>query len=338
MSFKYLLIPSDGTENVVEIEASKSGGLEKDALRQNAETEFSGSGLDVKRQQEQVMADLVAKGMDKSQVQQLLNSKMGSKVAGAVEIITLSVPTAANNFSSVSLYCDGNSAFRTGGSQPNIRATTIARACGHKDLLVMGSCFVGRAKDDERCEWERLDFPVDDVREDAPWILETAAANAGKDMSRYSTSGSLSAMQNAQQSPSVAASQVPAAILPPTPPPPPSEFGVDQLYIWTQSEEEIEVRMKIPTGMKAKQLSVNISGSGLKVGKKEKTGAIIPLPEIDQVFFSTENGAILQGRVNVEDSTWSVADEKEGRLLTISLAKGDKKTWTALLLNTSRSK
>lgn len=320
MSFKYLFIPADQQQPVVQHEASKSGGLENDLLRRHAEKVFTSGAIDKDKQRAAVASQLGAKGIDPAKVDEMLNSQMGDRVAGSVEIISLAIPTNRNNFHSISLYCDGNSAFKESGKVPNVRATAIVRACGHVNTVVMGDCFIGRAKDDEREEWERLDFTLDELSMTANWVVAASVDNAGKNLSNYSTSGALDMMQNQMQQPSAATPAPAAAVV--------SEFSEGQSYVWTQTNEDVEVRMKLPAGLLSKQISVKITPSGLFIARK--TGG--PIEGVDPVFSSGAEGAKLSAPVNVEDSSWSIAEEREGRLLTVTLCKVKNATWKKLIV------
>jgi len=327
MSFKYLFIPADQQQPVVQHEASKSGGLENDLLRRHAEMTFTSGAIDKDKQRAAMATQLGAKGVDPAKVEEMLNSQMGDRVVGSVEIISLAIPTNRNNFHSISLYCDGNSAFKESGKVPNVRATAIVRACGHVNMVVMGDCFIGRAKDDEREEWERLDFSLDEFSMTAGWVVAASMDNAGKNLSNYSTSGALDMMQNQMQQPAgtatgnkKAATSTPAAAVE-------SEFSEGQSYVWTQTNDDVEVRMKLPTGLLSKQINVKISSSGLYIARKAG-GAV---EGVDAIFSSSAEGAKLSGAVNVEDSSWSIAEEREGRLLTVTLCKAKSSTWKKLI-------
>lgn len=329
MSFSYLYIPAAESEPIVELSASKAGGLEHDALRKYAEQQFTQGSIDKEMQRAAVIEQLREKGIDAAKVDEFMKGNAGGRLAGSVEIITLAIPTPANNYSSVSLYCDGNSSFRPNGRVPNARATQIARACGHHSLVVMGDCFAGRALDDERREWERLDLRLQDLRSDASWVTATAKANQGKNLSSFSTSGALGAMHDAAKGGALPAPPASAAA------PGVSEFAGNEAFVWTQSDEEVEVRMRLPAGLVSKHLCVQIGADRLYVGRKNaSTPAEAALAGVD-ARFSAEGpegrGARLQGQVSAADSTWSVADEREGRMLTLSLAKAKSHTWKALI-------
>ncbi len=326
MDFTYVLCPADTSKAVQEFQASKRGGLTDDALRQGAEKQFSGAGLNKSRQKAEVARQMQEKGMDASAIEKSLRD-FGDNLAGNVEIITLCLPTEASGFQSVSLYCDGNSSFRDDGSnRPNTRATALAQACGYKDMTIMGDCFIGKALDDERVEWERLDFTATDVSINASWVTLAATLNKGKDMSAWSTSGSLASMAGAGggaggvSAAGVAAGGVAATV---------EEVDTSTQFNFKEDEDDVELRMKLPKTVPSKNLLVLIKPRSLVIGLKSasKTEGSAVEGVNDKFTGNGDIGALLRGAVLPEESTWSLENERTGRWLTITLAKKDKKAW-----------
>ena len=333
-NFSYVLCPADSDKPVQEFKANKKGGLADDALRQAAEKRFSGAGLNKSRQKEEVARQMHEKGMDASAIEESLRN-FGDSLAGNVEIITLCLPTEASGFQSVSLYCDGNSSFRDDGSnRPNIRATALAQACGYKDMTIMGDCFIGKALDDERVEWERLDLVAADVSTDAPWVKLAASLNKGKDMSKWSTSGSLASMAGAaggggkqaagaQLEPSlkVSSSSVSTPIV--------EEVDINTLFNFKEDEEDVEIRMKIPKTVPSKNLLVLIKPQSIVIGLKSASKVEgSPVEGVSDKFTGNgAEGATLRGAVLPEESTWNLENERTGRWLTITLAKRNRMAW-----------
>lgn len=156
-NFKYIFVPVDNSQAIAELEASKAGGLEKDALRLLAEEHFTST---VK------------------------------SISSSVEIVSLLLPVPDFNFISISMYCD-----QVGKSKNlpiNTRATSIATLCHHKDPI-HGDVFFGKAHDDESKPWIRLDFTLADLSSDADWVKVAQVKNVGK-KGAYSTSGVLQSM------------------------------------------------------------------------------------------------------------------------------------------------
>lgn len=335
MSFKYVYIPSIESQPIRELSASKEGGLQGDYLRKHAEITFARDSnlIDRSKQMAGIMAHLgeSSKDVDANMIKGLVDNH--KDVAGNVEIITLAIPTASNLFYSVSLYCDGNSSFKNG---PNIivnnRATNLLRQCGHKETVIIGDCFVGRTKDDERVEWERVDFTLADLNDSSSqWIKDAAKANAGKNLSSYSTSGSLNAMKNAHSLGSQSTSHSPSSTITVDNPSEESIQMQEKSYAWTQSDEEIELRMRIPNTLPAKQLEIKILSDRVIIDKKTKKGPDDVIENISTRFAAESSDGSLLHRINASDSTWSIADERDGKVLTLNLSKTvSKKHWSRL--------
>ena len=308
-TFRCVFIPAENSSPLAEKEFSTSGGLTDDALRKAAEAYFARDASRIDREAEQrVVGDaLVKQGMDPSKVGELLGE--GSPLAGLsakVEIIAVTCATEANEFIAVSMYCDGHSGLKP-DCKSNARATALVKACGHA-IDIRGDCFIGRAFDDEREEWERRDFLIADMSIDAPWVLQAIAANAGKNLSGHRTSGIQQKLLGSGGSD--------------------GDSGSEEGYLsFTESNDEIEVRFALPNECSAGQLNVVIGGSKLKV--QLKNGEKLPLVS---PALQGESGADLSGNVIKDESTWAVAQEGGQRVLTITLAKVEGSTiWKGLL-------
>jgi len=336
--FSYVFIPADTNFAVEQLKASKKGGLTDDALRCEAERRFGSAGIDKSRQRNAIAAQMKEKGMPADAIASSLNDFGESFSSGNVEIITLCLPTEESKFQSVSLYCDGNSSFRSDGSnRPNTRATALADACGYKDMIIMGDCFIGMAHDDERVEWERLDFTTNHMKSDAPWVVMAARLNKGKDMSKWSTSGALQGM--GQQPSGASGSGIQGKGLKVTAnaaTPVIEEVDHNTGFNFKEDEDDVEIRFKLPAAslLPSKNLLVVIKTKSIVIGLKSVSKTEGSAIEGVHAAF-TNNGAkggSLQGEVSPESSVWSVDNERGGRWLTITLAKKGKYTWGRCLL------
>ena len=61
--------------------------------------------------------------------------------------------TPAEGYIGVSLYCDGTGKVKN--LPVNVRASQLAQACGHANLVVFGDCYLSRYYDNEAEEWMR---------------------------------------------------------------------------------------------------------------------------------------------------------------------------------------
>jgi len=85
-------------------------------------------------------------------------------------------------------------------------------------------------------------------------------------------------------------------------------------YSWTQTLQEIEVRVPVPFGTKSKDLAVDMKQKRLKVGLKNKPAIV------DDALFKT---------IKVNDSTWTIEDSK---VLVLQLSKINQMEWWSKLI------
>lgn len=274
-TFTYVKIPAKMESPIEEITASTAGGLEHDELVSNARTYFQ---------------------------------KEANAEAGSCDIMALTIPLEGNNFRAVSLYA---SDFGVEGTQENQRATQLVTACGHAlPEAVRGDVFVGRAYDNEvnGDAWERLDFTVEDADPTAQWCRTARSSGGGG--GHGGSASSLNSLVKSQLSPS--AEMIGAG---PKPmygmdgaPPVEEEWGT-----WTQSEDELELKLMIPAGIKPK---IVFKRNLLSIGVQNETkleGALFAPIVPDECTYTME----------------SVGDQKE-LCVTITKAETTSGPWSWL--------
>jgi len=182
-TFKFCFIPSEDLANMVEMERSISGGLEKDELQVAAKAHFK-DDRDGEARYQAVKQAYADQGKDFSQADPTMVANLASMGAN-VEITTLGVACQENGFLGVSLYCDGNGEAK--GLPLNKRATDIARACGHAGLVVRGDAFLSRCYDNEPAgdPWVRRSLGLEECSVTSPWVVASRAANEKRNMAAY---------------------------------------------------------------------------------------------------------------------------------------------------------
>ena len=100
--FRYLLVPENWLAPIEELILSKSGGLEKDALRLQAEDRFLPGFVNRQSQREATAMHLSSQGMSTEKVSEIMSSLDGVSSASSVEIITVTLPTKKNGLIGVS--------------------------------------------------------------------------------------------------------------------------------------------------------------------------------------------------------------------------------------------
>jgi hypothetical protein len=190
----------------------------------------------------------------------------------------------------------------------NPRATALLTACGHaipteaqqKPSIggppvggIHGDAFVGRYHDNELEDiWERESMTLKDV---------DLLTNNGPVQSypewietalKPGGGGSANSLSNVQTIEDL-------------------KIGQEEKYSWSQNDEEVELRFPVDAGVKGKDCKVNFGRKSLKV----TVGGEILLD------------ATLGGDVDVEDSTFTIEDGKDGRELCVTLGKKESYTW-----------
>lgn len=185
-TFTFVLIPCAKEKDLRLFEKSSLGGLEKDEVQKMAKIHFA-SENDTEINTESIKSSLREQGKDPETMDPNIFKAFAARGA-SVEICSLVIPTHANKYIGVSLYCDGTGKIK--GLPINERASAIAQACGHSTLVVFGDCFLSRYYDNEAEEWMRRNISLEEACVDAPWVAEAGKLNAGKNMGAYTSSGS----------------------------------------------------------------------------------------------------------------------------------------------------
>eukprot|EP01031_Cornospumella_fuschlensis_P037292 gene37292-45278_t len=297
-TFKYIEVPVDSASPIIEHDGDMSGGLQNDALRLHAEREFGGLG------------------------------------PGAVEIVSLLLPTPQNGFIGVSMYCD--QAGKTKELPLNQRASSIAAIC-HYHSPIHGAVFFGRYHDDESMEWERLDFTSADLSSDAEWVLSAQRMNKNKNMASGTSSGMLQNLLKANNT-----SVVDEYAMDTSPPGSVQDKTEDSFVKWSQTSEEVEVRVFLshtkthtpsPTPIKPSDLNIKIKSKSLSIVPKALS--LEPWASGQEIHaVLTSGGGVLFGAVDVDSSAWTL--ERSGSqgdvVVVVTLAKAARGDWASLVV------
>ena len=257
-------------------------------------------------------------GLDDQSVVDLIYK---TQVSPSCDISALTIPMPANNYTAVSLYAADNGPAHN--LPTNLRASALMTACGHNVTGgVHGDVFVGRAHDNEATGedvWERLDFTVADADPAAEWCRVARQAGGGGGAGRsaaYSLSHLVQQAQT-QQAGGTSQTQQPMQIMDGSAQGynnnSNSNFGrngappvIETWGTWTQTDEDVELRLSVAAGTKAKYCKVSFSRTSLKV--------------------AVAGQVLLQGTlfdpVVADECTYTLEDEgPSGRVLCITLSK-----------------
>lgn len=237
-------------------------------------------------------------------------------MGATLDIVTVQLPSIKNGFVGVSLYCDANGIAKN--FKPNTRATRIAHECGQK-VIINGDCFISRFHDDESIPWKRLSISIDECDLSSEWIRECSKDNFGKNLSSYSSAGALSnALDNMK---GTSTSEVAAKVE--------SKLDTDGNLTWTQTLEDVEIRIKVDPSVTSKSAQIVIKSNRLMI--------LLPttLPNsgvIEQKLSQAESkGGELFDKVDVDESSWSLEGMGNEKTLIINLTKDKRMRWLTLL-------
>jgi hypothetical protein len=308
--FTYVKIPSEGTSPVVELKATRpaSGG---DVLPTVLAPAFASDGAmdqeTVARETASRMKGMVVGGSETVNGKPIeapsADALQGLARSGVVEAWPLAPADDANGRKAVRFYIDEVGALR---NRPrNARAEALAAAVGLGSVSIHGDAYVGRCGFvglEGRGE-ANMDFPLADMAHDATWVGEARRANTAR-----------AGAANLGDDEHLAS----------------GGDGEGGLYKWTQTDEELEVRVLrgIPEGKLAKKriaVSYGKGGDGLRV--------CVDKAEV----FRVEK---LFSRVTPDECSWSVeggggvkgAADGFGGVLVISMEKGEARPWADLIL------
>ena len=307
-TFKYGFIPVDLTSSIKIQDASTEGGLERDALRLAAEAHFAAAtSTEFREQQDKIMNDyLVSRG-----------GTAGSfpGLSSAVEIVVLQLPTRDNGYIGVSMYCDQNGKLKN--FELNTRATSLVQACGHANQI-FGDTFIGRYYDNEEFPWERRDFDYSDMNSDATWVAEAYKRNQGRPSGAYSTSTVLQNMLNSNNTAVINDKAEPTRMAR-------TAFTddavIDDHITWSQTGEEVELKLTLPTETKKTDLAVKIQPKRLQIVVKSDPS----LADTNPVFGA---GAALWGNIDSDCSAWTIEKSSTGKVVVVfTLAKANSVEW-----------
>lgn len=334
--FKFVKIPCDNSEPVIELEGPKDGGLGDDYLIKYARREFGNSttengGLaanidNLSPEDRSRLAESVRRQMESQHGSKLTNNmhmmpdetvlqlyQAASTQQSQCDITVVTVPTAGNGYEAVSMYSNNDSV--PNSQQPiNERAMELLEACGHAtpQQPIRGDAFVGRCHDNEAAgtEWLRMDFTPAEIETSSAWIKIAQQSGGGGGSKKGASAPSLGRLLGQQ---SVADTASPAYE---------QEVSTGQnTFIWSQQEDEVEVKFQLEPTVDSKKILVNFSRQGLSVTVAGST----LLPK-----------SVLAGPIEVDECTFTIQKSSKSAELCITLykAKASSIMWPSLITNT----
>jgi hypothetical protein len=226
---------------------------------------------------------------------------------GHVETFRLVHPTPGNKFTVVTLYLDEVGQMKR--LPLNTRASDLAKVAGYDPPPIFhGDVFVGRTVVVQQQQQQQqhqntitwTDLTAHECTVQAPWLRRAASDNLEHQLQFNSLTG-----KRGETQPAVAGSDGVAK----------TEEG----YVWTQSEEDVEVTVLLPASAAITSKDVSVVFKTRQLTVSLKNGSEDVLVSID-----------LFERVDVDGCTWTIDKAKEASSVVVTLEKADEALWPRL--------
>ncbi len=320
-TYTYIEIPFDGSLPLVEHSAACTV-FEDDSLKRAVASYFAAEEAAAPRAQldalqaareREFLASLSQAGV--AIAPEALSSAAAPR-PNAVDINLLTAPRAPD-FVSASFYGDPSASAK--GRPLNARAMALCRAVGLPATTeIRGTVFLGRVCDNEAGDvWERRSVALAEAQPEAAWCRAARAANAGRDLSAFSSAGLMSQLGGASAGASGGSGGGGAKLLEAVDKNAwkESAAGDPTAYSWRRrTPGEIEVRVPLPSAaLRARDLAVTLTSTHLGYKVRGEGAAPVAGP------LGAPGGGRLTGKIVVDESSWEV----EGGVLQFTLALRD---------------
>jgi HSP20 family molecular chaperone IbpA len=226
------------------------------------------SGLDELSLKETASKSLSLSGQALPELSLSSLSKLGGDQQGSVEAFPLSHASEPNNYHNINLYLDEVGQLKH--LPRNERAVQLAATCGFENVPLVGDMFIGRLKRYRGIQ--HLDFTIKDMSSDAAWLKRVKEENFqhGLRTNRVAMEGDLKHEEGKVH------------------------HEMDKGYSWSETEESLEVVLRLPEGVSHKMIKVDFHSRRVTVRNKNEASGSQLLLDL-QLYKS----------INADDSTWT---------------------------------
>jgi hypothetical protein len=333
-SFKYVFIPCDETQPIEEKLLDIPPGRDMECLLDALKKHFLESGM-------QSMEDTsVTKDQQNAKLKEQLEKQSGQKIDDEmlkvaanmqmVQPVALLPGGTKNNFIHVNMYVDDKGISK--GLRLNKRASDFTQLVNMPNH-VAGDAFVARIFDDEKSDFKRIDFSLDELRSDAKWVEEAIKLNTERRQNLGNAHEKISKMGGSLNTESGMASFGDAegglgSMMTENYQAPPTEADLNQEnavegtktsypYTWMQDEEEVVLIANVPGDVEKNSISLKFGPGQNKIDlscAKIQPNTVV---SAEETLFQD----IVPG-----DSSWSLVKQKDGtKNLEVTLVKAKEK-------------
>ena len=299
VAISYILIPADTSKPMEErnFPIGEQGLVLEDYLKPHFVTGGKGVDLDLL---EQNAAQTLASSIGDRENPLTVTRESLAQVAqqASIETFDLVHATEANNHEAVKIYLDEVGMLKR--LPLNSRATKLAEKAGYNPPpQFYGDVFLARVYETGRngsIHRRPLPLALSEVSLDSPWLRDAAMHNLEYQAQMDRITGRTS--QNIQQ-PAIAGTEGPKD---------------EGCYSWTQTEEELEVKVELPLETNSKSIKVNFRANEL---------------QITCMDISLTLG--LFERVDVDGCTWTLESNGTSKSLVATMEKQEPAYWPRII-------
>jgi len=334
-SFKYVFIPCDDAQPIEEKTLDIPPGREMECLLDALKKHFLEHGM-------QSMEDkTLTKDQQNAKLREQLEQQSGQKIDDAmlkvaanmqmVQPVALLPGGTKNNFIHVNMYVDDKGISK--GLRLNKRASDFTQLVNMPNH-VAGDAFVARIFDDEKSDFKRIDFRLDELRSDAKWVEEARKLNTERRQNLGNAQETISKMGGNLNPESGMASfggdgqgGLENMMMGENYQAPPTEADFEETavegtktsypYTWMQDEEEVVLIANVPGDVEKSSVSLKFGPGQNKID--------LSCAKVEPNVIVSADETLFQDIVPA-DSSWSLVKQKDGtKNLEVTLVKAKEK-------------
>lgn len=308
--FEYVKIPADPSINL-SVRTAEAGWA-GDQLPEILRAEFAGGGVS-----EQAIREHAHRHLGEQAGALDVDAFRAAVADGSVETFALVHPCEEESHEGVYAHMDECGLLK--GLPRNERACSLASACGFDGAAFHGDVFVGRVRTKPE-PMRNISFGLKDMSSDAQWLRRAPAANLAHKLEMARIDEAIEKNRRAQEAKHSGEGESGSAPSPDGDATPCLDDR-ERCFWWAQEGGEVEVRVPLPDGLRARDISV----------------ALAPTEVACDVRGSQEPPLLRVGRLHAPiragESTWEVRDADESdlaagtragsRVLVLTLVKLD---------------
>ncbi|KAG8465187.1 hypothetical protein KFE25_012550 [Diacronema lutheri] len=238
---------------------------------------------------------------------------------GVVETFTLVHACEENGHEGVFAYLDECALLKA--LPRNERACSLARACGFDGAAFHGDVFVGRVRMSPEPS-RNASFGLAEMASDALWLRRAPADNAAWSLEMARVGEAIERNRRARDAQASGTARGASDGDARAHDADPAQGAADgeRAFWWAQDGADVEVRVRLPNGVRARDLDVELRSEALRCGVRGRTE---PLFRADALYAPIRAGESTWEVCEADASDVAAGARADARMLVLTLAKAD---------------